>query len=191
MADVSMNVMVGLVGDVAIADYSDSLALPTNESTALDAAYDDIGFVTDDGATVNASADKTDIMAWQSDYPVRSINQSRSFEVAFSCLEFNTTTIALAFGGGEVKVTSGKAVYTPPKTGTLTYKSLVLEWEDEGYKTRLVVPRGTVSSDVSAGINKQGAITLPITFTANPADSVTDAYKIYSNHPALTGVVGS
>jgi hypothetical protein len=159
-------------------------------STALNAAFDEHGFVSDDGVTFRDGKEVEGIPAWQSFYDIRKIVAAKTSGAEFVLKQFNPDNAALAFGGGEVDVSSGVATYTPPPPGEIDERSLVIEWEDGDYTFRLVFPKGMVTDDVESNLVRTASADLPIAYEATPegapVEGEPDTFPFYilSDHPA-------
>lgn len=159
---------------------------PTDSTGALDADFIELGFVSEDGATVTDSKDVENIGAWQSFYAIRRIITGREFTVAFALRQWNGDTVTLAFGGGEVtENATGEFEYAPPEPETLDERSLVLDWQDGTRNFRLYVPRGIVSDNVETNITRASAADLPINFAALPLDTETAIFSLFTDDPAF------
>jgi hypothetical protein len=96
----SSQVVVGANGQIFVAPTD--TAAPTAVDDVLDVAFVELGFVSEDGATVTDSKTVENIGAWQSFYPIRRIVTAREFMVAFAMRQWNAENIPFAFGGGLV-----------------------------------------------------------------------------------------
>jgi hypothetical protein len=168
MANNAENIVVGGNGTVYVATYTGSLTYPENLATAVNAAFEQVGYLTPDGASFTVGSSSTDIGAWQSLYPVRTLVTGREANVAFTCLEYNEHTIGLALGGGTFTKKTGYATYEPPAPSAVNEISVVIEWTDSSTKYRFVIPRGIATGSVTSQVNRTSAAELPITITANP-----------------------
>lgn len=184
----SSEVVIGANGNVYTAPFG--TALPTNIATALNAAFVEHGYVSEDGVTFRDDKEVEDIEAWQSFYPVRKVVSSKTSGVEFVLRQFNPDNAALAFGGGSVDVASGVATYTPPLPGELAEISTVVEWVDGDSTFRLVVPKGLVTGEVESNLVRTAAADLPIAIEATPDGEAVDGepetfpFYIVSDHPA-------
>lgn len=191
MTQDASEVVVGANGSVSTAPFG--TALPTNVATALNAAFDEHGFVSDDGVTFRDGKEIEGIPAWQSFYDIRKVVSAKSSGGEFVLKQFNPANAQLAFGGGSVDVTSGVATYTPPPPGEIDERSLVVEWVDGDYTFRLVFPKGMVTDDVESNLNRTNSMDLPIAFEATPEgapvedEPETFPFYIISDHPAWIG----
>jgi hypothetical protein len=107
MANVAANVQVGIAGVVSYAPVG--TALPTDTTTALNAAFVDVGYISDAGLTVDPEESTTDIRAWGGDLVRRLISEyGESYE--FTMLEKNAASIGAYFGNGSATAWEGKQV---------------------------------------------------------------------------------
>lgn len=184
MATDANEVVVGANGHVYVAPVGTTG--PTDSTTALDAAFIDVGYISEDGAGVSDSKDIENIGAWQSLYPLRRIVTGREFNITFALRQWNATTVPFAFGGGDVTDEGGgEFKYVPPAAGEIDERALVLEWEDGDKHYRLHVPRGMVAETVDTTFARNAASDLPITYSVLPVDDTTDPYELFTDDPAF------
>ena len=195
MAESAESIIIAANATVSTAPYSGSLAFPTSPTASLDAAYSDVGFVSEEGASFTDSQSTDDIRVWQSFYPVRTFVTEKTSSLEFVCKQFDPESVGLALGGGTVTVTGTApneiATYVPPAPEDIDYRSLVLTWEDGGNDFRLVFPRGIVNGDVSVNLARSGSADLPIAYKATPlgapdANEESNAFYLLTNHPNWT-----
>lgn len=186
----SSQVVVGANGQVYVAPTSETA--PDDVGTALAGAWQELGFVSEDGATFTEGKDITDINAWQSFYPVRRIITARNVTVSFALHEWSAANIEFALGGA-VTDNGDEFVYTPPSPDDLDERSLVLQWQDSTKNYRLYIPRGIVSENVEVNLTRTGAADLPITFAATDPGTdglggTLDIYTLFTDDPAFAGL---
>jgi hypothetical protein len=186
MALDSDQIVVAGTGEVYVAPVG--TAAPSG-ATALSAAFSaswvGLGYTTEDGVRFSDTPDITDVNAWQSQYPVRRLVGTRANEFSFTALQWNSTTVSLAFGGGTwTEPTAGIFKYAPPATGVLDERAMAVEWQDGSYKYRLIVPKGTVSGGVEFGLTRTEAAQLPLTFSTTPTGT-GDAWYLLTDDPEL------
>lgn len=181
MAGTSSEVIVGGTGAVYVGPTG--TAAPTDATTALNASFKDLGYLTEDGITITDDKATNDIMAWQSFYPVRSVVTGRTFTVSFTLMQWNENTLPFALGGGTL-VAGPPATYVPPTTGTVDERALVLEWDDDVKDHRVHIPRGVVSEAVAIQISKNEPALLPVTFKVTPASTDAYTYKFFTDDAA-------
>jgi hypothetical protein len=176
-------IVVGANGKVWVAETTDPM--PTDSDTALNVAWVDLGYVSEDGVTFTDSKEVESIGGWQSFYPIRRVVTSRDAMVSFVLRQWNEDSVALAFGGGAVTDNGGgEYEYNPPSPEDIDNRALVIEWTDGTKDYRLLFPSGMVTEAVETNIVRTSAADLPITFAATPA-SGADAYILFTNDPAF------
>jgi hypothetical protein len=126
-------------------------AMPTDVSTALPAAWIDVGYIGEDSASINPSVDTEEIRAAQSLYAVRRVVTGRAFTLSLTLLQRNAETLKMGFGGGTVETTGGVSTYTPPSAGELYERAFVFEVEDGEDKARFCLYKGmpSLSGEIS------------------------------------------
>lgn len=177
------NVIVAGNGKVYVAPVGTTA--PTNYATSLNAAFLELGFVSEEGATFTESKDITDINAWQSFYAIRKIVTARNVQVSFALREWNKRTIEFALGG-TVAVNSAEWKYTPPAPESTGEKSLVLEWLDGSKGYRLYFPRGIVTEAVESTLTRTSAADLPVTFGAVDPGTGASIYTLFTTDIAFS-----
>ncbi len=180
----SGEIVVGANGSVFVAALG--VAAPTNATTALASGWIDMGFVSENGATFTDSRTVTPIPVWQSFYPPRRIITERDAMVEFVLRQWNTATLRLAFGGGDITGTAPNFTYTPPDPSELDERQMCLDWQDGARSFRLYIGKGMVTDNVATNIVRTAAADLPIVFGVTP-DSGDDPYEIFIHDPAFSG----
>lgn len=189
MQDAS-EVTIGANGDLYTAVFGTTL--PTDIDTNLNAAFGDgHGYISEDGVTFRDGKEIEDIPAWQSFYPVRKVVSAKTSGIEAVLRQFNAANAELAFGGGDVDVSGGVAIYTPPAPGEIQELSAVVEWVDGEYTYRLVIPKGIVTGEVESNLVRTAALDLPIVIEATPEGAAVEGepetfpFYIVSDHPAF------
>lgn len=165
------NVLVGTTGGVHIAP--EGTTLPTNTTTALNAAFDEVGYISDDGVTQSISEDITDLKAWQNGDVVRKIQTSHDLTYQFTMIETSDVTLEAYYGNyaaGAVQITGTQ----------LDHHAWVLEVEDGDDDIRIVIPDGQITERGDIVYQNGDAIGYPVTITAFPDDSGVKAYLYVS-----------
>lgn len=103
----SANVRVGTgkVGGYAFRAPLGSTA-PTDSTTALDAAYTGLGYLTEDGVSRNVEVSTEDIIDWNGDV-VRTTTTERNATVTITFLEWNEEVAKAVYGEENVTVVAG------------------------------------------------------------------------------------
>lgn len=150
----------------------------------------ELGYADENGAKFTDGKTIVDILVWQLFYPARKIVTARDFTVEFALRQFDGPTVSLAFGGGAVTAITGGFRYTPPEPSFIDERALGLEWLDGDKVYRLVVPRGLVTSNVTAEVKRSAPTDLPITFGVIGSDSAEPWY-FDTNDDSFADLVGS
>jgi hypothetical protein len=169
------NIVVAGVGHVYVAPVL-STTLPVDIATALNAAWIELGFTTEDGVQRTDGRSMDEVNTWQSFYPSRRIVTAKTGGVSFTMREYNPDTVALAFGGGTVTKVTGPpayAAYTPPAPEVIDFRQLLVVYQDGADIFRYVIPRGMVTNEVQSNLTRTSALDLPVTFDITPATSPT------------------
>lgn len=160
---------------------------PTTPTASPVAAWLDLGYVTEDGATATFDKETEDVLVWQSRYPVRTLITGESLVIAFGLREWDERTIPLALGGGTVtNPSAGVWKFVPAAAGTVDYRAFMLDWVDGDKNFRLIIPRGLATGSVETNLVRTDSAVLPIEFSALPASTSDDAYTLLSDALAFS-----
>jgi hypothetical protein len=119
-------------------------ALPTDPTTALNAAFDEVGAISSDGITEAVEQDVTDIFIWQKNALARRIKGNYVKTFQFAAAETNLTTLGVQYPGSTVLQTAyGVSVAETPPTTDI--RSWVLHGLDGDREVRIVIPLGEVT----------------------------------------------
>lgn len=176
------NVRVGVTGSVYTAPTG--TALPTTVGGALNAAFIDLGYISEDGVTTSTSTDTNDIKAWQNGDIVRKVMTSHDFTMAFTMLETNENTLAVYYGN--FTHGAGAASGTAQVKGVQGYRGeWVVNVVDGTDLIRVVVPDGQVTDRGDVVYVNGDPIGYEITVTCYPDTSGVKAY-IYTETTAAS-----
>src|SRR5690606_26500792 len=92
-------IVVGNSGTLWVAAVGSTLPTTLAEPNA---AFLCAGYITEDGASFNDESTTSEIPAWQSFYPIDVRISSRSSFIELALMEWDSKTVPLAFGGGQV-----------------------------------------------------------------------------------------
>lgn len=181
-------ILIAGTGQLYVAPWSTSLTLPEEPGTVpgngLSTAFVDVGYTTEDGVSLSLDRDSQSVMAWQSTRSVRRFNASQVESFTATLLQWNETNLALAFGGGEVTLTSADNYrYDFPEAGEVDERAVILDWVDDTRNYRLVIPRTIVIDSTEVALARTAPSTLPITFEA-----VAEAPYILTDDDAFSGI---
>ncbi len=189
MAQDATEVVVGASGDIYTAPVGTTA--PTDPTSAYAAGWSaSLGYLTEDGVSWAPSVENNLIGAWQSFYPIRALIASRNITVGFSLMQWNTETLRLAFGGGEVTEPSNNVFkYTPPDASEQDERALGIDWADGDEHYRLIIPKGIVSDIGETNLVRTDAAVLPITFSIQAPPAGEDPWFLLTDSAAF--VLGS
>lgn len=163
-------------------------ALPTNETTSLNAAFKALGYVGEDGITPSGDAlSLSDISAWGGDV-VASLTESKAIErYQFTLLEYFSADVnTFLFGASNVAV-------TPATTGVGTklaiqstgyeipLSAFVFEMAFKGKKMRYVVPNGQLVVTAELPLVHTDATGYECELTCLPNASGVRSYRYLAN----------
>lgn len=167
------NVKVAVTGSVYVA--VSGTALPTTVTGALNAAFTDVGYISEDGITAATASDQTDIKAWQNGDTVRSIQSGHDFTVAFTMIETNEKTLEVYFNN--FTHGAGAASGIAQVKGTAPYRGAwVINVVDGTDLIRIVIPDGQISARDDISLASGDAIGYGVTIKAYPDASGVKAY---------------
>lgn len=150
-------------------------ALPTDATTALDAAYKSVGFISEDGITNSVDTDSTTVTDAGGTTVINEIS-SYSETYQFAMLETQADALGVRFESANVKSADGGKLTVDHKMPTGESKVYVFEILMTGNKVkRIVVPDGTVSEYGDTQYHAGDAIVYDVTIAANPSDLIGGA----------------
>lgn len=176
------NVRVGLNGNIYMAPKGTTA--PTDLDTAWAAGWVDLGYLSDDGVSMEYSTDVEDINAWQSLSPVRKVLTGVDMTLGFTALELKTATMTLYFPSATMTDVSGTVhKLSIPAAPSPDERAIGLEWVDGSIKNRLVISRGEITDRGAITIGRSDAVGLEMTVSAY-ATSAPEIAVWLSNDPA-------
>lgn len=178
-------IMVGASGAVYIAPTG--TALPTDIATALNAAFKDVGLLTEDGVNVESSMEQEILRSWQVLGRVRTIVTARDFQVSFAMQQWNETTLPFAFGGGTVTSAGTPVAYTYdfPDDQVRDVRAMVIEWADGTKDFRLVIPEIEVTDMEAFSLVKNAEAALGVTGTVISNPSAAFTMRLITDDPGF------
>jgi hypothetical protein len=167
VATTAANVQVGVTGHVYTAPLA--TALPVTPTATLNAAFNEVGYINEDGLVTATSTDQNDIKAWQNGDIVRKVQDEHDVTYALSLLETNDQTLEVYYGNytnGTVEV----------RADNETRGEWVFHVVDGGDLIRIVLPDGQVTDRGDIQYVNGNAVMYPIVVTAYPDASGVKAY---------------
>lgn len=172
MALDSSNVDVALTGAVYYAPTGSTA--PTNATAALDAAFLDVGYCSDDGVTETLDRSTSNIVAWQNADVVRTVVTESSISVQFTMIETNPNSVRLFYG---VAVAADGSVTIVPST-TGGRHAVVVDYVDGDKMVRLYMPQAEVTELDDVSLNSSGdPVGYTVTITGYPDTTLGGSAK--------------
>lgn len=131
-------VRVGVTGTVYVAPKG--TALPTDVTTSLNAAFESVGFISEDALTESLSITTERLKAWQRPVGIRSLTTDIEWTFQFGMLETSPLALELFYAGAESTVDTGIATTTISATPSSPQKAMVVEIVDGDVITRYAIP---------------------------------------------------
>ena len=176
--------------------------LPDSIAAAIDAAFEDSGYVSEDGLTLTPERSTEQVRDWSGSV-VRELLTEFSAKLAWSHLETNERSLKNYMGDDNVTVTAatateGRRITALLRSSELPRKSWTFKMKDGDGRVLIVVPDGQVSETGEVSFVKSSAITWPVTLTTYPdADGVNvyiyldDGTVLTAGVPAVSTVAGN
>lgn len=161
------NVRSALTGAVYVAPTGTTA--PTTPTEAWDAAFVDLGYLSEDGVTENHDKDWNTIRAWQNRAIVRQLLTESEATFAFTMIETTRAGLEVYHAGSTVE-TDGTVHRLEVKEPTEQYQAWGIDVIDGDDHIRIIIPDGTVSETGEIVYQAGEAIGYPVTITAR-ADS--------------------
>jgi len=158
--------------------------MPTTASGALDVAFRDAGWVGEDGLSKGVDENSTDIAAYGSTVPVRTLTTGSKVTFSITFLESNATTLAIynrlpLTGTGSLTIaSSGATDFTEGTQRTIEYAA-VFDAVDGANRIRAVIPTLQVTDRSEYAIQAGEAITYGVTLTAYPGSDGVAVHWYY------------
>lgn len=173
MALDSDNVRVAVTGAVYVAPTGSTA--PTDSSTALDAAFIDLGYVSADGIAETIDRTTNQIRSWQNGSLVREVTSEGTYMVELTFIETKLEVLELYYGA---TITDGAVSIDPTTTGGR--KSFVIDVVDGDVIERTYIPAGEVTSVGERTLASGEAIGYQVSITAYADTDSTTFKKFFS-----------
>lgn len=145
-------------------------ALPTDATTALNAAFVNLGYASEDGLVNGTETDTNDINAWGGDN-VLSVQTSYKETFTVNLIETKEAVLAQYYGADNVSVDGSGNITVKHNSKTLPEQVVVVEVVlADGRVKRTVVPAAQISDRSGEITYTDGdAIAYPIVWNAKPS----------------------
>lgn len=165
-------------GAVFVAPYG--TALPTTAWGALNAAFKNLGYISEDGLVNGVETDVNDVNAWGGDLV---LSGQATFKEMFTVnlLETNAEALKVYYGDSNVVVEGNGSITVTQTSGILPNVSVIFEMVMTGGRIRRVVVPNAQITDRSGEITYVDgeAVTYPAVFVAYPYDTNGSTHKEY------------
>ena len=151
--------------------------LPTTADGALDGAFNELGFVSEDGVTNSNSADSESVKDWGGQ-TVLVINTSKEDTFTLTLIEsLNAEVLKTVYGASNVSV-GGESISVTVNANAATEKAFVIDMAlTGGALKRIVIPCGRISELGEITYKDNEPIGYEITITALPDSSGNNHYE--------------
>lgn len=165
MPNTAANVRVGITGAIYRAPVA--TPLPANQTTALNAAFVDLGYISEDGVTETYDDTVEDIVAWQSAQVVRSTTSESSASLSWTMIETRGNVLT-TFHRGSTMVTAAGNHRLDVKPIAADPSSWVLDVVDGPKLIRIVVGLGEIVERGEVMYRNGEAVAYPVTMRCYP-----------------------
>lgn len=152
--------------------------LPTDTTTALDAAFKCLGYCSEDGLTNGMSVDSTDVKAWGGD-TVLNILTSKDDTFGFTLIEvLNEDVLKFVYGENNVSGTLATGLTINVNNADFEEKSLVIDMVlRNNTAKRIVIPDCKISELGDVTYSDGDAVGYETTVTCMPDNSGNKHYE--------------
>lgn len=166
MALVADNVLAGVTGAVYVAPTGSTL--PTTAAASLDAAFIDLGYVSEDGVTESYSDETQEFKAWQSGVTVRRVITGSTASFAFTLVETKEEVLELYHKGSAIESDGGTGYKMNVTAPTADKRAFVIDVVDGTKEIRIVLPEAEVSERGEIVYQGGQPVGYSVTVTAYP-----------------------
>ena len=168
-------------------------ALPTGLDSDIDPAFEDSGYISEDGLTLTPERSTEQVRDWSGSV-VRELLTEFAAKLAWAHLETNEQSLKNYLGDDNVTVvdatsTEGKRITALLRSTEMPRKPWLFKIKDGDSRVLIVVPDGQVSETGEVSFVKSGAITWPVTLATYPDQSGVNVYIYLDDGQILTAGV--
>lgn len=154
--------------------------LPTDAVTALNEAFVDMGYVSEDGVTNSNTIESDDIKAWGGD-TVLALQTDKTDTFQMTLIEsMNINVLKAVFGDDNVTGTLANGITVEANATEQEDAAWVIDMIARGnVKHRVVIPSGKISEVGDTVYSDTEAVGFEVTVTATPDTSGNTHYEYY------------
>lgn len=156
---------------------------PTSVSSALDAAFVDAGYISDDIPELGNDRESSEIRDWLGRL-VRTVASSITRSVTLPLLETTPEALRLAFDGGTFTGVAGGSVKFVPGSSTQE-RAIVIHMVDGDSIFRIYIRRAIVSAVESVSPSAENGTVWNITLTVGDPGGGLEPIEIFTNIAAI------
>lgn len=192
MAGIATNVTAGKPNTSgAVFTAPAGTTLPTSASAALNSAFKDMGFVSEDGVTKSTSISTTTIKEWGG-APVLVTQDEKIVSVKLKLIEYKRKDVhSFVHGSNNVTESSG-AITVKINAEDPGEQAMVIDMTLRGnIDYRMVIPRGKITAIGDTVYKSNEAVAYDITITTMLDDAGYAVYEYQAPHPGAQGATGT
>lgn len=150
--------------------------LPADASTALDAAFKCLGYISEDGVTIESDVDSDTIKAWGGDVVLTPVS-GRTFTFQFVMIESdNIEVLKVAYGADNVTENADGHYQVDAKNYDDEGSFYIIDTMDRaGTPIRYLIPNASVTDMGETTLSDSDAVGYDITLTAKASNQLNGA----------------
>jgi hypothetical protein len=131
-------------------------------------AWNDLGYISDDGLDFAYGDEQVGVRAWQAASEVRRGKTGDELTVGMNALQWNELVLPVVFGGGVVVVEAGPQYRYrfPAPTDNLVERAFLFRWVDGARNFQMWVPRAVRTNPTATTLARTAVSQLPLGITA-------------------------
>ncbi|MET7752309.1 MULTISPECIES: phage tail tube protein [Actinomycetes] len=160
--------------------------LPTDESTAPDAAFKKLGYISEDGLAAQGERQVQAIKDWNANI-IAQLQTEHSVRFQFTLYSvFDEDILTAVFGSENVTVTAatastGKKIKVTETGTSLPHTTWIFDMKHEARKLRIVIPDGKVSEVKENGFKADNLMGFQVTVEAFADSAGVKAIRYYND----------
>lgn len=179
-----MAIVVGQSGTVYAAPVG--TAAPTSATSALDAAWKDLGYIDEDGVMFEDEVTIAQLRTYEAQHPSVGEFDQLITKMEFRLIQFNKLNVELALGG-IISTSGGEFKYTPDSATHAAETALIIDWSDSGEHYRIYFPIGTLLEGSGTILSRLQAMPLPLQFAPLQIDTGQPPYTLFTDAASFDG----